>query len=95
MIVETRLRRLEEKMDKGFAELRSLICGKNIIGNWVSQPIACAMLHVKKRQLYNLRIHTDKDGRMVGSIRWRKGRGRTVQYHKQDLESYLNQITVQ
>lgn len=95
MIIETRLRRLEEKMEKGFAEIRSLICGKNIIGNWVSQPMACAMLNVKARQLQNIRIHQDKDGKLVGVIRWRKGSGRSVQYHKADLEKYLNKITVQ
>lgn len=94
MIIETRLKHLEQKVEKGFAEIRSLIMGKNIVGNWVFQPIACAMINVKPRQLCNLRIHKDKRGNIVGCIRWRKGTGRTAQYHKADLEAYLNKITV-
>ncbi len=94
MILETRLRRLEEKVEKGFQEIRQLICGKNIVGNWVMQPMACAMLNVKPRQLRNLRIHLDGNGRTVGCLRWRKGKGRTVHYHKADLEKYLNEITI-
>ena len=95
MIIETRLKHLEQKMTTGFAELRSLIMGKNIVGNWVMQPVACAMINVKPRQLRNLRIHKDASGKMVGCIRWRKGKGRTAQYHKADLEKYMNQFTVQ
>lgn len=95
MIVETRLRKLEEKMEKHFAELRSLLMGRNIAGNWVSQKMACASLNVKPRQLQNIRIHLDKDNKTVGSIRWRKGAGKSVQYHKADIEKYLSKITVQ
>lgn len=93
MIIETRLRRLEEKVEKGFAELRSLICGKNIVGNWVMQDMACAMLNVKSRQLRKIRLHL-VEGKTVGSIRWRKGKGKSVQYHKDDLQRYLNAITM-
>lgn len=81
-------------MDRGFDEIRRLICGKNIVGNWIMQEMACAMIDVKPRQLNNLRIHEDKNGKVVGCVRWRKGKGRTVQYHKADLEKYLNEITV-
>lgn len=94
MIIETRLRKMEERMEKGFAELRSLICGKNLVGNWVSQKMTCAMLTVKPRQLQNIRIHKGKDGKIAGTIRWRKGEGRSVQYHKDDIQKYLNAITV-
>lgn len=94
MIIETRLRRLEEKMDQGFDEIRRLICGKNIVGNWIMQEMACAMINVKPVRLRQIRIHADKDGKTIGCIRWRKGKGRTVQYHKADLEKYLNEITI-
>ena len=94
VVIETRLRKLEEKIEKGFTELRSLITGRNILGNWVMQPMACAMLGVKPRQLQNIRIHKDKSGNITGSIRWRKGKGKSVQYHKADIEAYLNEITV-
>lgn len=94
MVLETQLRKLQEEMRQGFAELRSLISGKNIIGNWVSQPMACAILNVKPRQLRNIRIHADASGKTVGCIRWRKGKGRSVQYHKEDLQRYLNEITI-
>lgn len=95
MIIETRLKQIERKMNEGFAEMRKLILGKNIVGIWVMQPMACAMINVKARQLRSLRIHTDANGKVTGCIRWRKGKGRTVQYHKADLEKYINQFTVQ
>lgn len=94
MILETRMKRLEERVINEIAELRKLIMGKNIVGNWVKQPMACAMINVKPRQMRNLRIHLDKHGKKVGTIKWRKGRGKTVEYFKPDLEKYLNQITV-
>lgn len=75
-------------------ELRKLIVGKNIVGNWVKQPMACAMINVKPRQLRNIRIHLDKNNNTVGQIKWRKGKGKTVEYWKPDLENYLNQITI-
>lgn len=94
MIIETRLKRLEDKMDRGFDEIRRLICGKNIVGNWIMQDMACAMIDVKPGRLRQIRIHADREGKIVGCIRWRKGAGRSVQYHKADLEKYLNEITV-
>lgn len=95
MILETTIKQLRREMQDGFAEIRKLIMGKNIVGNWVSQPVACAMINVKPRQLRNLRIHQDASGKITGTIRWRKGNGRTVQYHKADLEKYINLVTVQ
>lgn len=95
MVVETRLRKLEEKIERNHAEVIRLLMGRNILGNWVSQKIACATLNVKPRQLQNIRIHLDKDNKTVGSIRWRKGQGKSVQYHKADIEKYLSKITVQ
>jgi hypothetical protein len=94
MIVETEIRRLKQEMREGFAELRKLICGRNIVGNWVMQPMACAMLNVKPRRLREIRIHMGKDGKLCGVIRWRKGKGKSVQYHKSDIEKYLNEISV-
>lgn len=75
-------------------ELKKLILGRGIIGNWVSQEMACMMLGVGVRRLSDIRIHHDKNGNKVGSIRWRKSKGREVQYHKADIEKYLNHITV-
>jgi hypothetical protein len=95
MVTETRLKQIERKLETGFAELRKLLMGKHAIGHWVSTPVACAMINVKPRQLRNLRIHKHGNGKAVGFIRWRKGKGRIVQYHKGDLEKYMNQITVQ
>lgn len=95
MIIETRLRRLEEKMDNGFQEIRQLLMGRNIVGNWVTQPIALAMLNVKKRRIQDLRIHYDKEGNRKGYIKWRKSKGNTIQYFKPDIEKYLNEITIQ
>ena len=93
MIIETRLKRLEEKVDKGFDEIRRLICGKNIVGNWVMLDVACAMINVKPSRLRQIRLR-NVNGKVVGCIRWRKGKGRTPQYHKADLERYLNEITI-
>lgn len=95
MVIETEIKHLKRQMQEGFAELRKLIMGKGIVGNWVMEPMACAMINVKSRRLRELRIHNDKNGKLVGCIRWRKGNGRTAQYHKADLEKYMNQYTVQ
>ncbi len=94
MNLESRLDQLENRILKELSELRKLIAGKNIAGNWVMQPMACAMLNVSARQMRNIRLHTDKHGKAVGCIRWRKGKGKTVQYFKPDLEKYLDQITI-
>lgn len=91
---ETEIKKLRLEIREQFQEMRKLICGKNIVGTWVMQPMACAMLNVSPRRMRDIRIHTDKHGKVVGHIRWRKGKGRTVQYHKADLEKYLNEITI-
>jgi hypothetical protein len=94
MTIELRLKKMEEKFTSQIDELRKLIVGRNLVGNWVKQPMACAMINVKPRQLRSIRIHVDKEGNKVGCIKWRKGKGRTVEYFKPDLEKYLNQITI-
>lgn len=94
-VFETEIKKLRNEMRMGFQELRKLICGKNIVGNWVKQPMACAMISVSPRQLRNIRIHSDKNGKVVGTIRWRKGSGKSVEYYKPDLEKYLSKIVVQ
>jgi len=82
-------------MRKEFAEMRKLICGKNIVGNWVAQNMACAMLNIKPRRMRDIRKHLDKDGKQVGAIRWRKSAGKKIEYYKPDLEAWLNNIQVQ
>jgi hypothetical protein len=94
MVVELEIKKLREEFKSQLDDLRKLIMGRNIVGNWVKQPIACAMIDVQPRQLRNLRIHVDASGKRSGSIRWRKGKGKTREYHKADLEAYLNEITV-
>lgn len=94
MTVEIRLKRMEEKLTSQIDELRKLIVGRNLVGNWVKQPMACAMLNVQPRQLRRLRIHLDVNGKKTGTIKWRKGKGKSVEYWKPDLEAYLNQITI-
>jgi len=94
LISETEFKKLKEEIRKEFSEIKNLLYGKGILNNWVKQNIACAMLNVKPRQLQNIRIHFDKNKNKVGSIRWRKGRGRTIEYHKSDIENYLNSVTV-
>lgn len=94
MTIETRFKRLEDRVISEISELRKLIVGRNLVGNWVMQPMACAMLNVSPRRMRDIRIHTDKHGNVTGTIRWRKGKGKTVQYYKPDLEKYLDQITI-
>jgi len=94
MIPEIEIKRLREEMRQEFAELRKMIMGRGILGNWVKQDQACLMLGIKRRHIYNIRIHLDKDQKKVGFIRWRKGKGRSAEYHKGDIEKYLNEITV-
>lgn len=93
MVIETEIKRLREEMKQEFHELRKLITGRNITGNWVKQEVACAMLEILPRQLRNVRKHLDPNGKAVGSIAWRKGKGRTVEYYKPDIEKYLSKIT--
>jgi len=94
MIPELEIKKLREEQQAGFAALGALIMGRGILGQWVMQDIACQMLGVEPRQIRNIRLHQDRFGKTVGSIRWRKGHGKTVEYHKADIEKYLNRITV-
>lgn len=98
MQIETEIKKLRQEFSSvrsDLAELRKLICGKNLVGNWVKQELACVMLNVKPRRMRDIRKHIDKDGKTVGCIRWRKGSGKTVEYYKPDLEAYISKITVQ
>jgi hypothetical protein len=95
MVIETLIKNMHADLKKEITELRKLIVGKNLVGNWVKQPIACAMLNVKPRRLRDVRIHLDANNNKVGVIRWRKGAGKTVEYYKPDLEKYLSKITIQ
>lgn len=94
MVVELEIKKLREEMNARFSDLFKVLSGKAITGNWVKQREACNMLGIKERRLRDIRIHQDKNKRLVGTIRWRKGRGKTVEYHKADIESYRNAITV-
>jgi len=93
--IETEVKKLRLEMLQGFQEIRKLICGKNIVGNWVAQNMACAMLGIGKRRIAQIRKHIDKDGKTAGSIRWRKSSGRKIEYYKPDLELWLNKVNVQ
>lgn len=94
-IIETEVKNLKLEMRQGFADIRKLICGKNIIGNWVAQSMACAMLNIKPRRMRDIRKHLDKKGKTVGVIRWRKSAGNKIEYYKPDLEAWLNKINMQ
>ena len=93
MVAELEIKRLRQEMTSGFAELKRIIAGQATIGNWMKQEEACIALGVNARQLRNIRIHLDRHGRKVGSLRWRKGRGKSVEYHKADIENYRNSVT--
>lgn len=93
--IETEVKKLRAEMLQGFQEMRKLICGKNIVGNWVSQDMSCAMLDVGKRRMSQIRKHIDSNGQPIGFIRWRKSSGKKIEYWKPDLEKWLSNIQVQ
>jgi hypothetical protein len=93
--IETEFKKLRLEIKTEMADLRKLICGRNIVGNWVAQDMACAMLGIKRRRIAQIRKHLDKDKKQVGCIRWRKSKGNKIEYYKPDLESWLNNINVQ
>ena len=88
--VEAELKALRKEL----REIRSLLTGRHIEGNWVKQSTAMAMLNVGARQLNRLRIAVNESGVKTGCIRWRKGNGRTTHYCRADIEAYLNKITI-
>lgn len=94
-IIETEVKNLRLEMRREFAEMRKLICGKNIVGSWVSQSMACAMLNIKPRRMRDIRMHLDKQEKKTGVIRWRKSAGKKIEYYKPDLEAWLNRTTIQ
>lgn len=91
---ETEIKKMRQEMLAQFQDMRKLLLGQNIIGKWVNQDTACATLNIGKRRLADIRIHLDKNNTKVGCIRWRKGKGKSIQYYKADIESYLNQNTI-
>jgi hypothetical protein len=93
-VFETEIRKLRQEMKDQHRELIKLIATRVLIGNWVKQDVACALINVKPRRMRDLRIHTDANGKVVGVIKWRKGKGKTVEYWKADLEAYLNATTI-
>jgi hypothetical protein len=92
MIPELEIKKLRAEIRQEFKDLRAMLSGRAVLGNWVKQEAACDMLEIKPRQLRNLRIRLDVNGKKVGCIRWRQGRGKTKEYHKADIESYLNGV---
>lgn len=95
MAFETEIKKQRQETKQQFDDLRKLIAGRGIISQWIKQPIACAMLNVKPRQLRNIRKHLDKNLNIIGTIGWRKGKGRSVEYFKPDVEKYLSHIVIQ
>jgi hypothetical protein len=93
-IIETEFKRFQIEMRKEMAQLKKIICTRLIIDKWVQQDIACALLHVKKRQLANIRIHLDKEGKKVGTISWKKGAGKNILYYLPDIEKYNSLYTI-
>lgn len=91
MIVETEIKHLRLEFKKDMQDLRKLIVGKMLGTTWVQQPYACALVNVKPRRLRDIRIHLDKDSKVVGCIKWKKGKGRAVLYYKPDLEKYIGE----
>jgi hypothetical protein len=91
MQIETEIKKLRAEI----RELKELLMKRNVTSAWVKQDQACVELAIKPRRLRDIRIHTDKNGNKVGVIRWRKGRGKTIEYYKPDLEKHLSLINVQ
>lgn len=87
-------RMIRQELKAELSEIKKLLMGQGTLGNWVKQEMACISLGVEPRQLRNIRYHLDKDGKAVGCIKWRKGKGRLVEYWKPDLEKYRDAITV-
>lgn len=95
LVSPTDVRRMvRQELKVQLDEIRKLIMGKGTVGNWVKQDMACIMLDVKSRRLRDIRYHQDAAGKVVGSIKWRKGKGKTIEYWKPDIEKFLNHITV-
>lgn len=85
---------MRQEFKREIAVLKQIICTKMIPTKWVDQDVACMLLKVKPRQLNNIRVHLDKNGKKVGSIGWRKGKGRNTQYFLPDIEKYNNSFVI-
>lgn len=94
MVVEREIKQLRKEFNEKLNDLRKLIMGRQIAGNWVDADTACMMMGVKKRRLADLRVHLNKNNERVGCISWRKSQGRNIQYYKPDIEKYLNHLTI-
>lgn len=94
MTVETQIKQLQAEFKKEINQLKQIICTRMLATKWVDKDLACILLKVKPRQLANIRVHSDKSGKKVGCIGWRKGAGKNVQYYLPDIEKYNNQFVI-
>lgn len=86
MVIELEIRKLREQNKR----VEDMLTGRHLLSQWVHQNIACVMLNIKPRRLRDVRVHVDKNGKLKGDIKWKKGKGRQVMYYKPDIEKYLN-----
>ena len=86
MVIELEIRKLREQNKR----VEDMLTGRHLLSQWVHQNIACVMLNIKPRRLRDVRVHVDKNGKLQGDIKWKKGKGRQVMYYKPDIEKYLN-----
>lgn len=93
-VLETEIRKLKIEFRKEIQELRKIICTRLVPDKWVNAATACSLLNVKKRQLANIRIHLDKNGKKAGSIGWKKGTGKNCLYYLPDIEKYNSAVTI-
>lgn len=91
-VLETEIRKMRIEFRKEIQELRKIIVTRLVPDKWVDAATACALLNVKKRQLANIRVHLDKDGKKCGSISWKKGSGKNCLYYLPDIEKYNGAI---
>ena len=90
---EMEIRKLRQEMKMQIGDLRKLICTRLITDKWIQQDIACALLHVGPAQLRRVRVNV-KNGVKVGSISWKKGKGKNVLYYLPDIEKYNSAFTI-
>jgi len=93
-LLETQIKNMLLKQSREIAELRKIIVTRLVPDKWVNAATACALLNVKRRQLANIRLHLDKDGKNAGSISWKKGKGKNCLYYLPDIEKYNSAVTI-
>ncbi len=92
-VIETEIKKMRIEFKRDIMELRKMIATRLVADKWVSQSMACALLNVNARQLRNIRVHL-KDNKPVGSIGWKKGRGKSCLYYMPDIEKYRGAIEI-